>query len=75
MLLQENLDTWILPLRPFLDQICHQFMQAVFMICVVGGNLSSGAAMKYSYIIGWHERQSFNTFAGIARVYPCILSH
>ena len=55
MLLQENLDTWILPLRPFLGQICHQFMLAVFMICVVGGNLSSGAAMKYSYIIGWHD--------------------
>ena len=30
-------------------------MQAVFMTCVIGGNLSSGAAMKYSYIIGWHE--------------------
>ena len=30
-------------------------MQAVFMTCVVGGNLSSGAAMKYSYITGWHE--------------------
>ena len=26
-------------------------MQAVFTICVVGGNLSNGAAMKYSYII------------------------
>ena len=51
MPLQENLDTWILPLKPFLDQICQQFMHAVFTICVVGGNLSSGAAMKYSYII------------------------
>ena len=39
--------TWILPLMPFLDQICQQFMQAVFMICVVGGNLSNGAAIYY----------------------------
>ena len=58
MPLQEILDTWILPLRPFLDQICHQLMQAVFMTCVVGGNLSNGAAMKYSYIIGWQKKSS-----------------
>ena len=44
--------TLILDIAPeaILDRICHQLMQAVFMICVVGGNLSSGAAMKYYWM-------------------------
>ena len=33
MALQEHLETWILLLRPFIDQICNELMQAVFMCC------------------------------------------
>ena len=47
MALRKILTLDIAPEATLDQQLCQQFMQAVFMTCVVGGNLSNGAAIYY----------------------------